>query len=193
MTLSLHSPAWLAVRTSLEKATLNGLAKLGLAGWRVEFRHTIVYAGRCDHETKTILYSVPFMLYATVEQRLATIAHEIAHAFRGPGHGHDETWSELCVKLGGTGKSISEYPQELFTHKNFAWIGVCPSCSRRTGDFNAPVDVWGCPECVDAKPLDRVYQWFHNGEPRDIFNITPEYENAYRKFLGSTVVVSASA
>lgn len=164
---------------SIERRTLFMLESRGEFGWTVQFRHTLAFAGRCVYGDKIIAYSIPFMLYAETKQRNSTISHEVAHALSGSTHGHDEVWKKNCLELGGTGNSITEYPQSLYTHKNFPWIGTCPTCGRHTGTTQAPQYAWGCHVCKNETPLNRVYSWSHGGVPRSHSEISEAYSEDF--------------
>lgn len=192
--MNLHSPLWLARRTRIERDTLAMLAARGVTGWKVEFHHTIAFAGRCVYAPKTIKYSIPFMLYANETQIAETIAHETAHAILGPGFGHDSEWAELCVDLGGSGRRQTGYPQPLYNSKNFEWIGVCSNCSARTGSNTMPDAPTTCIECKDrVEPLARIHVWYHKEVlvPHHQFN--ESYVKIYNQAIANVATSKKSA
>jgi hypothetical protein len=62
------------------------------------------FMGLCDHESKTI--RIHFGIGTQFRQ---TLLHEIAHALRGPGAGHDEQWSKIALDLGCTSRNLIQY------------------------------------------------------------------------------------
>lgn len=191
MAITLHSPAWLARRAFIENETQRLLNTRGVGGWKIEFRHTIVFAGRCVHDLRVIAYSVPFMLYASDEQVKATIAHEVAHALLGPNFGHDAEWQELCVLLGGTGRAISEYPQALYTSKNFPWLGTCAHCGRKTASREAPQHLSACLDCKDkVSALERLYLWSHKDVAVPHEHMNEHYVRHYRECTAKALQAS---
>jgi hypothetical protein len=183
--IALNSPSWFAVRRELENETKRLLEEHGLTGWTVAFESTISRGGQCKHDKKVIGYGVPFMLYATKEQRMNTVLHEVAHATVGPGHGHNAVWKRQFKKLGGNGKAISEYPAEIYTFKNFAWLSSCPTCKAVTGAEQAPDTVWGCAKCPKTVPAkERLLVWSKVTGVVAPADISKPYATAYADFIG---------
>jgi hypothetical protein len=182
--ISLNSPAWFALRRELELSTKRLLEERGLTGWTVVFESSISRGGRCHHDSKTIGYAVPFMLYASDEQRRNTMLHEVAHAVTGPGHGHDAAWKRLFLRLGGNGSALSEYPKEVFTHENFVWLSSCPTCKDVTGMKQAPQTVWGCAKCPKTVPVkQRILSWSKVTGPVAPEAVSNRYATEHAKLL----------
>lgn len=137
-------------------------------------------AGRCVYGTKTISYGIPFMLRSGEKERTNTVLHEVAHALAGPGTGHSITWKRKFISLGGNGERLSYFPQDIYTHDNFLWIGTCPTCNDRTGMSRAPKSVWACATCpLELPTRQRIYSWkkYHvEMDPRDI---SKQYAETY--------------
>jgi predicted SprT family Zn-dependent metalloprotease len=56
--------------------------------------------GSCIPSLKVIKLSLPLTLMNSDEQVKDTILHEIAHGLAGPGHGHDDYWKMMCIRVG---------------------------------------------------------------------------------------------
>lgn len=182
MAIALNSPSWFALRRKLELDTQKLLTDRKLTGWKVIFEHSISRAGRCRHDEKTISYGVPFLLYASDAERANTVLHEVAHAITGAGHGHELTWKNNFLKLGGNGSVSSHYPDSIYTEANFTWLGTCPTCKDRTGMNNAPETVWGCAKCPKTVAVEnRVYSWAFNGVAVAPHSVSPEYSSNFTK------------
>lgn len=163
MNAALMSPTWINIRSSVYRATEELLAAHNLEGWRVSFEDVVSRAGQCHYVTKTISYSMLFMLYSTPEARLNTIRHEVAHAITGRNNGHNKLWKQRFRSLGGNGAVSSPFP-ENFAIDAFLWVGTCPTCKDVTGMERAPRIVWGCPKCPKSVALkERIYVWQKSG------------------------------
>ncbi len=94
--------------------------------WRFRFETTTGRAGICRHDTRTIAFSVSYVLRASWDDIRDTLLHEIAHAIVGPGHGHDAVWQTTVRRIGCTARRCS-----TVTHSLKRWIGECPRCRDR--------------------------------------------------------------
>jgi hypothetical protein len=80
------------------------------------------------------------MLHMGLKRVLQVVAHELAHAIVGYGHGHDAVWRAKAIELGDTGarcgESMEVAPTVLGEHhcgfqvKRFRKVtgGMCPKC-----------------------------------------------------------------
>ena len=108
------------------------LDKWGLEDWDFKFNDRHCSFGLCSYDQKTIFLSRFLVNLNTPERTMQTLLHEIAHALLGPGHGHDNQWKELCIKIGGNGircytEANTVTPKDLH---NYTY--VCTSCGRET-------------------------------------------------------------
>jgi hypothetical protein len=67
------------------------------------------WAGQAEAVTRTIAFSVPFMIL-NPETTWNTMAHELAHAAVGCArHGHDDVWRDVFLALGGNGHQFTQH------------------------------------------------------------------------------------
>lgn len=79
------------------KATL---AQHNLHGWRFRFNTNKRRRGVCRYAERSVEVSVGVCLEG-IEAVRKVLAHEIAHALVGHGHGHDAVWQRKSLELGG--------------------------------------------------------------------------------------------
>lgn len=77
----------------------HGLAR---QGWIFRWDNATSRAGICRYNEKEICLS-KHMLQRTMEDIRNIALHEIAHALT-PGHGHDDHWKEVAIRIGCDGK-----------------------------------------------------------------------------------------
>lgn len=179
--MTLDSPAWFALRHSVEKQTYDLLEEHGATGWKVVFDKATNRAGRCTYDTKTISYSVIYLLHGTEAQRINTIRHEVAHALVGPGYGHGYAWKRKFLLLGGDGSRTTHIalPSEV-VKSNFLWVGACPTCDAQTGQQRAPQSVWACTACPESIPsIERIFRWSKRGVPVAPLEVSARYADKY--------------
>jgi len=100
----------------METYTLNTLKKYmtshGLIkkGWKYKINKRKKTAGVTKYISKSIEISYHYINSpkTTKENILNTILHEIAHSLTR-GHGHDSTWTEKFIEIGGNGKIKSHH------------------------------------------------------------------------------------
>ena len=80
----------------------NKLKETGLfhAGWRFVWDNSIRRYGQCRYNKKEIGVSKKLTQINEISETKDTVLHELAHALVGRGHGHDEVWRKMCVKVG---------------------------------------------------------------------------------------------
>lgn len=95
----------------------------GLAqrGWTIAWDSARRRSGVCYHRTRTIGFSKPITERVPESEFMDTVAHEIAHALVGPGHGHDAVWRARAIGLGGSGHRTA---QATFD-PDAPWTGSC--------------------------------------------------------------------
>lgn len=120
------------------------LARAGLSPeWKIVWDHALRRAGCCRYGLKRISLSRHLMaLYSESEVR-EVIAHEIAHALVGPGHGHDRVWAAEARRLGGSGRA--RLPAD-FPRPPAAWVGTCPQ-GHRYERYRRPSGKGSCSRC----------------------------------------------
>lgn len=94
-----------------------------LNDWSFTFDNSKTRLGLCNHTHKKIQLSRYYSLYATYEQVLDTILHEIAHALTGHMHGHDNVWKKKCIEIGAK-------PERLASIKFFVKHKYSLSCEK---------------------------------------------------------------
>jgi len=84
--------------------------------------------GTCFHSEKAIGYS-KYFLDEPEDQIVDTILHEIAHALVGSGHGHDDTWKRMCIRVGANPERLVE---EVVSKPKYNFVIKCvnPNCAR---------------------------------------------------------------
>ena len=69
--------------------------------YTLKFTNHKGYVGQCHYTNREIRISEKQNQYATWESIKDTINHELAH-WATIGHGHDEVWQQMAVRLGAT-------------------------------------------------------------------------------------------
>ena len=131
--------------------TKSELKKYELNDWIVKFNDRHCSFGLCSYNDRTIFLSRFLVKLNTPERVMKTILHEIAHALLGPGHGHDNEWKKLCVKIGGDG--VRCYTEaNTVTPKNFLrkYAYVCTNCGRETHKSYILRQPRACGRCCEV-------------------------------------------
>lgn len=81
---------------------INKLKEFGLfdKGWRFVWDKSISRYGQCRYNKKEIGISKKLTQINEISESEDTVLHELAHALVGSGHGHDNVWKKMCVKIG---------------------------------------------------------------------------------------------
>lgn len=104
----------------------------GLEDWKLQYDQASKRAGRTVHGSKTIQLSRSLVKLFSEEEIKETLLHEISHALVGPGHGHNETWRNRYLSIGGNGKSRYT-PSEAVKEAERArakYVATCSGCSK---------------------------------------------------------------
>ena len=98
------------------------LSQHGLAaqGWTFKWDNARKRGGLCNHTYRQISMSRHLVPIWEEDAVMQILAHEIAHALVGAGHGHDYTWLSQARALGYTGGRTHSVP----TIKG-QWNAVC--------------------------------------------------------------------
>ena len=116
-------------RTAQDMMDQHGLTA---RGWVLDFNTNKSRAGVCYHRERKIAFSTVLMKHFGEAEALNTVTHEIAHALVGPGNGHNYTWKQMHIRLGGNGSRT--------------W-------SDKTGTVIANTSKWRCECRVTRKVL----------------------------------------
>ena len=130
-----------------------------LVGWRFRFNTNKRRGGVCKYDIRTIEVSI-HMLQFGLKEVVKVIAHELAHAIVGCGHGHDFIWKRKAIELGDTGNRC-----HTFTLVAPSIIGTCSHCGGTFGRHRAPrrgATYWcNRPSCAHLPTTERLVTWEH--------------------------------
>lgn len=113
--------------TKLKASVLLGAQLLvdnGLGDWKIKINNRRTSLAQTWHFEKIISYSKWFLVVANKEQLEGVTLHEAAHAFLGPGEGHNSKFVRLCTKIS---------PNALYARRSAdirigRYIATCPEC-----------------------------------------------------------------
>ena len=76
--------------------------KHGLTDWTIRLNQNpnSYFLGLCSYKDKCIILSAHHVDIHPTPDLINTIRHEVAHALVGPGHGHDNVWSDKAKEIG---------------------------------------------------------------------------------------------
>ncbi|KKN63684.1 hypothetical protein LCGC14_0499190 [marine sediment metagenome] len=80
------------------------------------------------------------LVFANPEQMRETLAHEIAHAMQGPGHGHSQRWEATAKSLGSKGKrhASREACEAIGIRDTYRVVAHCERCGSEFKRARAP-------------------------------------------------------
>jgi len=132
------------------------LAAHGLRDWSFRFNRSKLSMGLCRFGPRVIELSRHFVERNPEEAIRDTLLHEIAHALVGPGHGHNNVWKEVCLRIGARPERLSfdvDMPEGR-------WQAVCPGCGMLHHRHRRPKHMrgWSCKACG---PVRGKLAWQH--------------------------------
>lgn len=115
------------IEESLEQRIKNLIQEYLGDTWHFKWSRAIREYGSCSHTCKIIHISKPLAELNDWTETKDTVLHEIAHALAGSGHGHDDTWKNICKEIGATpercyGDSVERPPAK--------YVAICPKCQK---------------------------------------------------------------
>jgi predicted SprT family Zn-dependent metalloprotease len=117
----------------------------GLTGWSFAYNRRKRSLGLCVYRGKRIELSTHLVARNGDDEVRDTLLHEIAHALTGPGHGHDDAWKAVCLRIGARPERLAsdaDMPQG-------AWLARCPGCGTVHSRHRRPRRLigWFCRPC----------------------------------------------
>jgi SNF2 family DNA or RNA helicase len=157
--------------------------KLWEQGWRTNFSKATTNIAQCDYTNKRIIISIPHLNARSEAELIETIKHEVAHALVGWGHGHDQVWHEMAIRIGcqnpkpcaasnlDAGRELT--PAEVKPEKKLKQVeNYCPICGAVAVEKNRTVKsgkIWLKLQCNHVitkdrikNPLDGLENWTSN-------------------------------
>lgn len=137
--------------------TTNDAAKLartlmnehGLGHWVFQYDRAKRRAGCCKQRRRTITLSQYYVLLNEEPDIRDTILHEIAHALAGFGHGHDQTWKDICIRIGA--KPERCYDSNVVVMPKGKYKAVCGGCSQEFYKHRKVKSKYWCRKCGPDK------------------------------------------
>lgn len=125
------------------------------SGWTLAWDNARCRAGVCRYRTKTISLSRCVTLQSSEDRLMDTVAHEVAHALVGHGHGHDGIWRATATALGGSGaRCYTGQPDPTAP-----WTGTC-SHGQQFNRYRTPYfAVYRCACIVDGRRDHSSITW----------------------------------
>lgn len=181
-TLTAPSPATLARKAEVRKYAESKLAEHRLEGWTIVLKEDIAgAAGLCNTTTKTITFSVDYLLQVPGDVWKNTVLHEIAHALT-PRQNHNRLWKSVFKAIGGNGERMVESFARKVNPETYRWVGRCAACGNEVGLQAAPRVVYACGVCCEEK-FDKnfLYSWFKKGEAIAHEKVGVKYAESYAR------------
>ena len=156
--------------TELEYLAKKEIAKY-LPGWNFAWDDHSTRAGVCRYNQRKVSLSSRIALANTKEKFFNVLYHEIAHGIVGPGHGHDQIWTDKALEIGSDGKAqfLSQDENGSDPNKTILrkarWIGSC-FCGWETKNGRNRLTEYDrnsllCPRC-NNKGEKRLLNWREN-------------------------------
>lgn len=130
-----------------------------LPDYRFEWDKAERRFGCCYVNLKKITISKSLTELNPWEEVKDTVLHEIAHGLAGNGHGHDELWKNICVRIGARPKRC--YSRSVLTPPK-KWKGVCPACGRTV--YGRVRRDMSCGKCSRTYNPKYKFIWTSNNE-----------------------------
>jgi hypothetical protein len=140
----------LALQRTVTKLAEAEIKRHNLVGWRFRFNTNKTRLGVCRYDRKTIEVSV-HVLPMGLKRATQVVAHELAHAIVGHGHGHDAVWRAKAIALGDTGERCGVMNVERTV------VGTCRHCNftvKRHRRIRG-----ACPKCRHLPIHERMIEW----------------------------------
>jgi predicted SprT family Zn-dependent metalloprotease len=140
------------------------LLEHGLHDWSAALDRAKTRAGACRFGRRQITLSAALTrLHSEAEVR-DTILHEVAHALAGPGHGHDEVWRAIALRIGCSGLRV--VPPDA-PRVEGPWRGTCPRGHVRHR-HRRPQRPLSCGTCSRTFDVHHLLEWTHHGRSIDL-------------------------
>ncbi len=142
--------------TKLQGMAIQLLFKYKLNGWDFQLTDTGRRLGCCKYDKFRIEISRYHAEHSPEEKVIDTLLHEIAHALVGPGHGHDNTWKVVAMRLGATPRACDDSIETV--QKPGDWQAKCSCCQRVWNKYRRPKRLTGWFCTCPARPA-LVFEW----------------------------------
>jgi predicted SprT family Zn-dependent metalloprotease len=124
------------------------LERHGLSGWRFGLSDRLkLTLGICDYRGRAIRINKYYAENNPEGVVSNTLRHEIAHALT-PGHGHDEAWRAMAVRLGCKPRATCDEDVLLPPGR---YVAVCPNCRythcKHRLHYQPPIHPYYCLPC----------------------------------------------
>jgi predicted SprT family Zn-dependent metalloprotease len=137
--------------TKVKQLAYELLANHGLEDWFFEFHDAVHRVGQCNHTTKTIAYSRPF-INSSWDSITDVLLHEIAHALVGPEvKAHGWEWKSMARRIGANPSHVTETVTS--TAKPNFYLR-CSNCGRRWYRFRLKRHMIGRKSSCCRAPLE---------------------------------------
>ena len=127
--------------------------------WHFKLDKAKTRCGICYHSLRTIALSTDYVTLNSEELIRDTILHEIAHALRGPEHGHDIVWEMKAKSIGSSGQRCKSENEVIVA--TAPWEAVCPGCNRTCHAYRRPKTPRSCGVCNPGHYDTRFLLTYH--------------------------------
>lgn len=135
-------------------------------------------SGEIKHVPVKITLSRHYAELRPMDETVATIMHEIAHALT-PGDGHGDRWKWKCIELGiqPTRCGAASARPEPKTH------GKCSHCDYVYKINRLPLKVYICPNCTHLSQLERILVWYKQSKEVKTREMPDRYKATLNRYL----------
>lgn len=139
-----------------EKIARELMAKHLDDSWTLAFNSKLTALGQCNYTQKKILLSKPLTEVNNEQILREVVLHEIAHALTPSWAGHNSTWKEKCLEIGGTGKKYGNREAYII----FTYVGTCPNGHKIYRKGRPYMKKLGsCAKCSPEFSLHNLITW----------------------------------